>query len=152
MHRTSPGTVVYNDTTSLAQLPASLGLQPAVLVMTRVVSHPHAGRITCDAGHKSVSADAGLPTCVVAGHPELTPLGPSEEHLPMAVADGAAAPKVGDILYLLPRHVCPTVNNFDVALIVRNNQVESSEKVSARGRETPILEERRHLAAVSRDS
>ena len=70
----------------------------------------------------------------------------------MAVADGAAAPKVGDILYLLPRHVCPTVNNFDVALIVRNNQVESSEKVSARGRETPILEERRHLAAVSRDS
>jgi len=152
VHRTSPGTVVYNDATSLAQLPASLGLQPAVLVMTRVVSHPHAGRITCDAGHKSVSADAGLPTCVVAGHPELIPLGPSEEHLPMAVADGAAARKIGDILYLLPRHVCPTVNNFDVALIVRNHQVESSEKVSARGRETPVLEERRHLAAVSRDS
>jgi len=152
VHRTSPGTVVYNDATSLAQLPASLALQPAVLVMTRVVSHPHAGRITCDAGHKSVSADAGLPTCVVAGHPELTPLGPSEEHLPMAVAEGAAEPKVGEILYLLPRHVCPTVNNFDAALIVRNNRVESSEKVSARGRETSILEGRLHLAAVSRDS
>ena len=152
VHRISPGTVVYNDATSLAQLPTSLGLQPSVLVMTRVVSHPHAGRITCDAGHKSVSADAGLPTCVVAGHPELTPLGPSEEHLPMAVAEGATAPKVGDILYLLPRHVCPTVNNFDVALLVRNNQVESSEKVSARGRETPLVGEKLHAVAASREA
>lgn len=141
VHRISPGTVVYNDATSLAQLPASLGLEPAVFVMTRVVSHPRPGIITCDAGHKSVSADAGVPTCVVAGHPELTPLGPSEEHLPMSVAAGSVPPKVGEILYLLPRHVCPTVNNFDSALLVRNNQVESLEKVSARGRETPLLTE-----------
>jgi D-serine deaminase-like pyridoxal phosphate-dependent protein len=152
VHRTSPGTVVYNDATSLAQLPVSLGLQSAVLVMTRVVSHPRAGIITCDAGHKSVSADAGLPTCVVAGHPELTPLGPSEEHLPMAVAEGAAAPKVGEILYLLPRHVCPTVNNFDAALIVRNNRVESSEKVSARGRETPQLQPAAQFASAMHES
>ena len=148
VHRISPGTVVYNDATSLAQLPASLGLQPAVLVMTRVVSHPRAGIITCDSGHKAVSADAGVPTCVVVGHPELTPLGPSEEHLPMAVAEGAAAPKVGEILYLMPRHVCPTVNNFDSALIVRNNQIESLEKVSARGRETPLLAKALQTAAA----
>jgi len=147
VHRISPGTVVYNDATSLAQLPVSLGLQPAVLVMTCVVSHPRAGIITCDAGHKSVSADAGVPTCIVAGHPELAPLGPSEEHLPMAVAEGAAAPKVGDILYLIPRHVCPTVNNFDSAILVRNNKVESLEKVSARGRETPLIAELLHAAA-----
>jgi len=152
VHRISPGTVVYNDATSLAQLPTSLALQPAVFVMTRVVSHPHAGRITCDAGHKSVSADAGLPTCVVAGHPELTPLGPSEEHLPMAVAEGASAPKVGEILYLLPRHVCPTVNNFDVALLVRNKRVESSEKVSARGREMPQLQPTAQFASAARES
>jgi D-serine deaminase-like pyridoxal phosphate-dependent protein len=89
IHRVSPGTVVYCDATCLAQLPASYGYAPAALVVSRVVSHPHVGIITCDAGHKAVSADAGVPTCVVVGHPELTPLGPSEEHLPMKVASGA---------------------------------------------------------------
>jgi D-serine deaminase-like pyridoxal phosphate-dependent protein len=141
LHRVSPGTVVYNDATSLTQFPAQYGYAPAALVMARVVSSPHHGVITCDAGHKAVSADAGVPTCVVVGHRELTPLSPSEEHLPFAVTEGANSPQVGDILYLLPRHVCPTVNNFDVALIVRNGLVESVEQVSARGHEGPLLDQ-----------
>jgi len=140
-HRVSPGTVVYNDATSLAQLPSHYGYASAALVLTRVVSQPHRGIITCDAGHKAVSADAGVPTCVVVGHPELTPLSPSEEHLPLAVKEGSETPRVGDLLYLLPRHVCPTVNNFDAAVIVRNGQIDSVEKVSARGHEGPILEQ-----------
>lgn len=139
IHRVSPGTVVYNDATSLAQLPGEYGYRPAVLVLTRIVSRPRAGVVTCDAGHKAVSADAGVPTCVAVGRPELTPLSPSEEHLPMAVAEGAAGPRVGDALFLLPRHVCPTVNNFDCALLVRDGQIKALERVSARGRETPLL-------------
>jgi D-serine deaminase-like pyridoxal phosphate-dependent protein len=139
VHRVSPGTVTYNDATSLAQLPAEYGLRPAVLVLTRVVSHPRKGMVTCDAGHKAVSADAGVPTCVVAGHPELTALSPSEEHLPMAVAGDAPGPEIGEALYLLPRHVCPTVNNFDCALFARNGQIEAVERVTARGREAPLL-------------
>jgi D-serine deaminase-like pyridoxal phosphate-dependent protein len=139
IHRISPGTVVYSDASSLVQLPKQYGYRPAVLLLTRVVSHPRAGVVTCDAGHKAVSADAGVPTCVVAGHPELTPLSPSEEHLPLEVEGGAAGPQVGEVLYLLPRHVCPTVNNFDDALLVRTGEIESVEKVTARGRETPLL-------------
>jgi D-serine deaminase-like pyridoxal phosphate-dependent protein len=139
IHRVSPGTIVYCDATSLAQLVSEYGYRPAVLVLTRVVSRPRAGIITCDAGHKAVSADAGVPTCVVVGHPELTPLSPSEEHLPLALEEGAAGPPVGEALYLLPRHVCPTVNNFDCALLVRDGRIESVEKVSARGREAPLL-------------
>ena len=123
IHRVSPGTIVYCDATSLAQLPAEYGYAPGALVLTRVVSRPHDGIITCDAGHKAVSADAGVPTCVVAGHPELTPLAPSEEHLPMALNRETAGPPVGEALYLLPRHVCPTVNNFDSALLVRDGQI-----------------------------
>ena len=76
---------------------------------------------------------------MVAGHSELTPLGPSEEHLPLAVRAGAEGPQVGDALYLIPRHVCPPVNNFDCALLVRGGQIESVEKVTARGREAPLL-------------
>lgn len=139
IHRISPGTVVYSDASSLVQLPKDYGYRPAVLVLSRVVSHPRAGIVTCDAGHKAVSADSGVPTCVVVGHPELTPLSPSEEHLPLEVEGGAAGPQVGEALYLLPRHVCPTVNNFDDALLVRNGEIEAVEKVSARGREKPFL-------------
>ncbi len=137
VHRVSPGTVVYCDATSLAQLPDSYGYRAAALVIARVVSHPYAGVITCDAGHKSVSADAGVPTCVVVGRPDLKPLSPSEEHLPMAV-EASASPALGDALYLVPRHVCPTVNNFDHALIVENGVAIAVEPVSARGREAPV--------------
>lgn len=140
LHRVSPGTVVYCDATTMAQLPSEYGYRPAVLVLARVVSHPRAGIVTCDAGHKAVSADAGVPTCVVVGHAELTPLSPSEEHLPMAVQGEAAGPPVGEALYLLPRHVCPTVNNFDCALLVQDGEFKSMEKVSARGREAPLLQ------------
>ena len=150
VHRVSPGTVTYNDATSLAQLPAEYKLRPAILVLTRVVSRPRVGVVTCDAGHKAVSADAGVPTCVVVGHPELTPLSPSEEHLPMAVAGDASGPEVGEALYLLPRHVCPTVNNFDCALLVRNGQNETVEKVTARGREAPLLGAQERTATFAR--
>lgn len=57
----------------------------------------------------------------------------------MAVEEGAETPRVGEILYLLPRHVCPTVNNFDEALLVGNHAIEKVEQVTARGHETPLL-------------
>jgi D-serine deaminase-like pyridoxal phosphate-dependent protein len=138
IHRVSPGTIVYCDATCLAQLPREYGYAPAVMVLSRVVSHPFEDILTCDAGHKAVSADAGVPTCVIVGHPELTPRSPSEEHLPMQVKT-PPGPMLGEALYLLPRHVCPTVNNFDSALLVRDGRIVSVEKVSSRGRETPLL-------------
>jgi D-serine deaminase-like pyridoxal phosphate-dependent protein len=138
LHRASPGTVVYCDTTSLSQLPAEWGYRPAAVVVSTVVSHPKANYVTCDAGHKSVSADAGVPTCAVIGHPDLRPLKPSEEHLPIEVQNGGKRPAIRETLYLIPRHVCPTVNLFDEALIVQNNRVTSVERVSARGHNSPL--------------
>ncbi|MGA2095821.1 MAG: D-TA family PLP-dependent enzyme [Candidatus Acidiferrum sp.] len=148
-HRLSPGTVVYNDASSLVELPND-GYVPAVLVLTRVVSHPRPGIITCDAGHKTVSADVGIPTCIVVGHPELTPLSPSEEHLPISVKDGSSSPQTGETLFLLPRHICPTVNNFDAAVLVRDGQILSVESVSARGREAPLLRQTEQGVPVTR--
>jgi D-serine deaminase-like pyridoxal phosphate-dependent protein len=138
IHRASPGTVVYSDCTSLAQLPAEWGYRPAAVVIATVVSRPSAGIITCDAGHKTVSADAGTPTCRAIGRHDLTALKPSEEHLPMQAGDGAGAPLIGETLYLVPRHICPTVNNFDHALIVEGGEITAVERVSARGREAPL--------------
>ena len=72
------------------------------------------------------------------GRPDLLPLKPSEEHLPMEVASAAATPSIGETLYLVPRHVCPTVNNFDHALIVEEGGTTGVERVTARGREAPL--------------
>ena len=151
IHRVSPGTILYCDATSLAQLPSEYGYTPAALVLTRVVSRPHNSRVTCDAGHKSVSADAGVPTCVVVGHPELMAQTPSEEHLPLGSGE-MRRPQVGETLYLLPRHICPTVNNFDFALLVRNGQIMSVEKVSARGREAPLLQTTNRMSFAVRSA
>lgn len=138
VHRVSPGTVVYSDATSATQLGDGSGYSPAAVVVATVVSHPKSNMLTCDAGHKAVSADAGVPTCAVIGHEDLTPKKPSEEHLPMEVRAGSSRPEIGEALYLVPRHVCPTVNNFDEALIVEGNRVVAVERVTARGHEAPM--------------
>jgi len=83
----------------------------------------------------------GDPTCAVLGHPELRPLHPSEEHLPLAVAPGAPVPALGDTLYLVPRHVCPTVNNFDAALLIEGGRIARVERVTARGHSGPLAGE-----------
>jgi D-serine deaminase-like pyridoxal phosphate-dependent protein len=133
VHRVSPGTIVYNDRNSLQDLP-DYGFVPAALVLSTVVSRPREKRVTCDAGYKAVSADAGVPTCDVLGRPGLIGLKPSEEHLPIEVRSGET-PSRGELLYLLPAHVCPTVNNFDKAILVRGGKVEDVVPVTARGRE-----------------
>ncbi len=138
VHRVSPGTVVYNDCSSLVQLPAEYGYQPAAIVISTVVSNPSQGRFTCDAGHKTVSADSGVPTCAVVGHPEYVPSKPSEEHLPIDVLADSTPPHIGDTLYLVPKHICPTVNNFDHALLIEGGRIIGVECVTARGREAPV--------------
>jgi D-serine deaminase-like pyridoxal phosphate-dependent protein len=137
VHSVSPGTIIYNDRSSLKELPGC-GFAPAALVLSTVVSRPLENRVTCDAGHKSVSADAGVPTCDVMGRPGLVGLKPSEEHLPLEVR-GGETPSRGELLYLLPAHVCPTVNNFDKAVLVRGGKVEEVVPVTARGREVFVV-------------
>lgn len=141
-HRVSAGTLVYCDNSSLRLLPGEYGYRPAALVVTRVVSHPEPGVVTCDAGHKAVSADKGVPTCSVLGQPAWRLLKPSEEHLPIAVPGSLAGPQLGTVLQLVPEHICPTVNNFDFALVIRRGRltghITNVEPVSARGREGPL--------------
>jgi hypothetical protein len=38
----------------------------------------------------------------------------------------------------VPRHVCPTVNNFDQALFVVDGRIRAMEPVTARGHEAPL--------------
>lgn len=133
LHRASPGTVVYWDTTSEAF--GITGYRFAVTVLTRVVSRPQPDRITCDAGSKALDAAAGDPCCTVADRPGMSAQHPSEEHLPLHVASGSV-PELGTLLRLVPRHVCPTVNLADEAVLMDGDDVVAIVPVAARGHDT----------------
>ena len=129
VHRVSPGTVVFHDLRSEQDL-EDLDLIPAAVVFARVVSHPRQDRMTVDAGSKSIAAEAGDPCAFVLGYPGLDALTPSEEHLPFAVRSGER-PARGSELYLVPRHVCPTVNLAEQVLLVDGKNIVVS-RVRAR--------------------
>lgn len=135
-HRVSPGTVVYHDARSEEQNPG-LDLSPAALVFSRVISQPAPDWVTCDAGSKSVAAEAGHPVAHVLGRPELVAQVPSEEHLPLSVSSGDP-PERGAELYLVPRHVCPTINLAEEAVLMEGGEVRSVVPVAARAHELRI--------------
>ncbi|MFT7485275.1 MAG: D-serine deaminase-like pyridoxal phosphate-dependent protein, partial [Candidatus Paceibacteria bacterium] len=139
LHRVSPGTVVFHDWRSQTQIP-ELGLEPAAVLFTRVISHPGDGRFTCDAGSKSLAAEAGHPSAIVIGHPGYVAQVPSEEHLPMRT-ESEPAPARGQALYLVPKHVCPTVNLAEEALLVENGRLLEVLPILARAHDT-LLDDR----------
>lgn len=131
IHRVSPGTVVFHDLRSEQEI-EDLDLLPAAVVLSRVVSHPAADIVTCDAGSKSIAAEAGDPCAFALGHPELEALTPSEEHLPFRVREGRRLER-GSTLLLVPRHVCPTVNLAEEALLIDEGRFVGVVPVRARG-------------------
>jgi D-serine deaminase-like pyridoxal phosphate-dependent protein len=130
----SPGTVVYHDYNYRTRYP-DLPFTPAALLLTRVVSRPHVGRLCLDLGHKAVAADTpppgsrawfpALPDAKVAGH--------SEEHLFLDVADADRFP-IGTPLLAIPAHVCPTVALHRRALVVADGRVVDEWETTARDR------------------
>ena len=137
VHRLSPGTIVYYDTNCYEALLDEYGYRPAALVVSSVISHPTPQRYTCDAGHKALAADAGVPTGYPIGRPDDQPAAPSEEHLPV---DTSNLPPLGSTVYWVPKHVCPTINMFDAALMIRGGKIVGVEPVTARGHELPMLQ------------
>jgi D-serine deaminase-like pyridoxal phosphate-dependent protein len=137
-HRLSPGAAIYGDTNVIQNIPAEYGFHPAIVVATRVVSHPRSDLLTCDAGLKAVAGFAGLPNCAVLGRPDLVPQRMSEEHLTLQAPPDSVLPDLGSILYLVPRHAGLTVNNFNVALFKSSDGTLTLEPVSAQGHEPPI--------------
>lgn len=117
-HTVSPGTVVLHDGRSEEENP-TLGLEPAAFVWSRIVSLPRQGRVTLDAGSKSLAAEAGDPCASVVEEPSWRALAPSEEHLPLEVPADASAAR-GRAVRLVPRHVCPTVNLHEEAVLMES--------------------------------
>ena len=143
----SPGTVVFWDAGYTAGLP-DMDFLHAALLLTRVVSKPGGDRVTLDLGHKAVASEMPHPRVMLIGPGLRTPdpgpwtldpglpatfIGHSEEHLVFETPD-AASLHVGDVLYGIPWHVCPTVALHGQAVIVRNGRAVDRWHVTARER------------------
>lgn len=132
----SPGTFVFWDWGYKHQLPDE-PFDYAGLVLTRVISIVDEQTITTDLGHKSVAAENPFPRVHFLNATDVTPISQSEEHLVLKVTDSSQF-KVGDVLYGVPVHICPTVALYDRAVVVENNQAVTTWKVLARDRKINV--------------
>jgi D-threonine aldolase len=128
----SPGTFVFWDWGYKHQLPDE-PFEYAALVITRVVSIVDDTTITTDLGHKAVAAENPLPRVHFLNAPGVTPVGQSEEHLVLKVPDSALY-TIGDVLYGVPVHICPTVALYGKAIVIEKNTAITTWKVIARDR------------------
>jgi D-serine deaminase-like pyridoxal phosphate-dependent protein len=133
----SPGTFVYWDNGYQTELKEQAFLT-AALVVSRIISLPDDTRICLDLGHKSVAAEKELTNRVFfLNAPELVMTGQSEEHL-VADAGKDHKYKVGDVLYGLPGHICPTIALYERAITIENNKTSGEWKNIARDRKITI--------------
>jgi D-serine deaminase-like pyridoxal phosphate-dependent protein len=129
----SPGTFIYWDKGYINGCPEQSFL-PAALVISRIVSLPSPGKVCTDLGHKSIGSENEMGRRVFfLNADDLQPVSHSEEHLVADVPPGHSY-KVGDVLYGLPWHICPTVALYERALTVENGNITGEWKHEARDR------------------
>jgi D-serine deaminase-like pyridoxal phosphate-dependent protein len=127
-----PGTYVFGDRQQLTLSQLAVA-DVALVVAARVVSAPRPGQVVLDAGTKALTSDrAGWLTGhgLILEAPEATIVTLSEEH---AVVRGVTTPlKTGDLVRVVPNHVCPVVNLTGSIAVVRDGEIADHWQVVAR--------------------
>ncbi len=127
----SPGTTVFWDAGYAHRLP-DLPFEPAAGVLTRVIS-AQGSRITLDLGTKALASEMAPPRAVFPDLPGAEAVMHSEEHLVLQLTqdfDGT----LGDVVFAIPWHICPTVALHQQALVVENHRVVDRWPIVARDR------------------
>ncbi|WP_316745770.1 D-TA family PLP-dependent enzyme [Pedobacter gandavensis] len=134
----SPGTFVFWDENYNRLIP-ELNFKPAAVLVCSVISLPAPGILCVDLGYKSVSSENPIEKRVVfPWNDDLTPIGHSEEHLTLKHI-GPTDYKVGDRIYGLPYHVCPSCALYEEAQVVNDHhQIEKSWRIKARDKKISI--------------
>lgn len=133
----SPGTFIFWDKGYQQLLPEQPFLF-AALVFSRIISLPNAETITTDLGHKAIASENVLSNRVYfLNAPELQPFGHSEEHLVLKAPAGHAY-RVGDVLYGVPHHICPTVALHETMIPIIDRQASGAWDVISRKRKITI--------------
>jgi D-serine deaminase-like pyridoxal phosphate-dependent protein len=132
-----PGTFIYWDAGYGAAFTEQLFFT-AALIITRVISHPDRTKLCLDVGHKSISAENELSKRIYfLNAPELMPVSQSEEHLVVDAGENHKY-KIGDILYGLPHHICPTVALYERGITIENQTISGEWLNIARDRKITI--------------
>jgi len=132
----SPGTCVLWDF-SYSEKFAEMDFLHAALVLTRVVSKPGGNRLCLDLGHKAIASENPFPRVKILNLPDAKGISHSEEHL--VVETGRAGEfQVGDGLFGVPRHICPTVALYSEATVVRNGRAGEVWRITARERRLSV--------------
>lgn len=134
-----PGQYVFNDMNMCRMGMCELG-DCALTVRARVISRPAPDRAVLDSGSKILTTerriiegeDPGFGT--IRGMPEARIVALWEEHAVVQSSRSVDRLQVGDIVDVIPNHVCPTVNLVDRWHGVRHGSVEGEFRVAARGK------------------
>lgn len=134
----SPGTFIFWDVNYATHLPEQHFKNAAVLVGT-IVSKPTPKTYCIDIGYKSVASENPLDKrLVILNDKNLIPISHSEEHL-VVENHGSHNYIVGNTIYALPYHVCPTCNLYETVQVVNNQQdIYTQWKVLARNKKISI--------------
>jgi D-serine deaminase-like pyridoxal phosphate-dependent protein len=127
-----PGTYVFYDASEL-ETKVCEEADCALRVLTTVVSTAVPGQCVIDAGSKTLSSDQTMGSGTygrVVDRP-WTVRKLNEEHGYVEIRGPA---RVGEKVWVIPSHVCPTVNLHDEIWYGRGGRVEGSWKVAARGK------------------
>jgi D-serine deaminase-like pyridoxal phosphate-dependent protein len=129
------GTCIFNDR---MMIEAGFAQQSdcALQVFTSVVSRGGEDRGILDAGSKTLTSDTGGLDGygLILEHPKARIHKFAEEHGFLDLSRCNIKPAVGDILRVIPNHVCVTVNMVDQLVAVRGDTIIEAIPVSARGR------------------
>jgi len=131
----SPGTIFINDAGYEASYP-DLNFPPAAAILTRVISTPHTGWFTLDLGYKGIASDPPGQKGFLVDVPHAKPLFQNEEHWVWAMQEGyeAESPHVGDELFVIPTHICPTSALYPFFLVLHHGHMVARWDITARNR------------------
>lgn len=132
------GTSIFNDRMMMAAGYAQ-EQDCALLVYTTVVSRGAPERGILDAGSKTLTTETGWGLKgygLILEHPEAEVARFSEEHGILDLARCNDRPKVGDVVRVIPNHICPVVNVVGSLVFVRDGEILGTSEVEARGKLT----------------
>ncbi|NNF19055.1 MAG: D-TA family PLP-dependent enzyme [Flavobacteriaceae bacterium] len=129
----SPGTTLLWDERYASSFP-ELNFLPAAVLLTRVISKPSEGLYCLDLGHKSIAPEMPFPRAKLLGQEDAEQLSQSEEHLVIKpkTSKGMA---IGDVIYAIPMHICPTVAKYPKLKVVEQGEIIAEWRVAARDHE-----------------
>jgi D-serine deaminase-like pyridoxal phosphate-dependent protein len=131
------GTSVFNDRMMLAAGVAQLQ-DCALTVYATVVSRAGQERGILDSGSKTLTSDTGglEGHGLILEHPQAKIARFAEEHGFLDLSGCNDRPNVGDVVRIVPNHVCVVVNMVDRLVAVRGHEIVGELPVAARGRLT----------------